>query len=65
MRFERLPVEKIDPDGNVLGRYDSMKQAAKENFISLTSVYKRCRGEVKKPFELMGFSFRYKKRKGK
>lgn len=55
----RRPVEKIDRDGNVLEVYRSGKEAADANFFHLSTVHKRCKGEVKDPFANTGFTFRY------
>lgn len=53
------PVEKIDRDGNVLDRYPSIEAAAKANPMPALAIGKRCRGLVKKPYERLGFSFRF------
>lgn len=55
----RKTVEKITPDGKTVEVYKSCTEAAKCNYISKSAVTARCRGEIKNPFELMGYSFRY------
>lgn len=57
----RKPVEKIDRYGNPIEIYRSVTEAAKKNFISKSSVGARCRNEVKDPFHLADFTFRYEK----
>ena len=57
----RRSVEKIDQDGNVLELYKSATEAAKKNFMAKNAVGQRCRNELKNPFKLTGFSFRYER----
>lgn len=55
----RVPVEKIDEQGNVLDVYKSMTEAAAKNYVCISSVSHRCSNKVANPFKTFGFSFRY------
>lgn len=55
----RVSVEMIDREGNVVAIYRSLAEAAKKNYISRNSVSARCLKQVKDPFDLIGYSFRY------
>lgn len=55
----RKPVIKIDRDGNEVELYKSVQEAAEANYISTMAVSRRCRRQVKDPFDLIGFSFKY------
>ncbi len=55
----RKAVEKIDRDGNVLELYASATEAAKKNYMVKNAVGQRCRNELKDPFKLTGYSFRF------
>ena len=55
----RKPIVKIDRDGNDVEIYKSVKEAATANFITHMTVTRRCKGEVKNPFDLIGYSFKY------
>ena len=54
-----LPVLKLDRDGEVVGAYCSVSEAARHNYISLASIARRCRGEVSNPYDLDGFNSVY------
>lgn len=55
----RKSVEKVDRNGNVVGLYASIAEAAKAEFCSCNSVKMRCHGEVKNPFDLTGYTYRF------
>lgn len=55
----RRSVEMIDREGNVVSLFVSARAAARENHMSYQAVIDRCHGKIKKPFELMGYTFRY------
>lgn len=55
----RRAVEKISPQGEVLGAYRCVTEAAKVNFVCPQSVINRCRNRVQDEFKSFGFSFRY------
>lgn len=59
VRRKRIPVEKVDRDGNVIERYESIKEAADKNYLSRTGIISRCKNRVKKPFTVNGCTFRY------
>lgn len=56
-RFRNKPVVKLDENGKIIGRFDSIKQAAEESFLSPSAVSMRC-GTKADPGNL-GFTFRY------
>jgi len=51
-----IPVCKVDRNGEILKRYASMSDAAKDNYMSDVSVRNRVYGRLKNPFKY-GFSF--------
>lgn len=55
----RRAVFKIDRDGSVVAVYPSVTKAAEENYISHNSIRTRCVGQVKDPYRLDGFDYRY------
>lgn len=56
----RRSVEQIDRDGNVIGLYRSVTEAAKKNYISRKAVYIRCANKLTgDPFTLDGTTYRY------
>lgn len=57
-RTKPKPVVKIDKDGNVLARYSSLSEAAKNNPMARTSIKNRIMGNVRNEFEFCDFSFR-------
>lgn len=60
---KRKAVVKITPDGNPIEIYKSCTEAAQRNYISKSAVSARCRGEIKNPFHLTGYSFRFENRR--
>jgi len=50
------PIEQIDANGNVVKKYDSPLQCAKENHFNESSILRCCRGERKTAY---GFKWRY------
>ena len=57
----RLPVLKVDRNGEILAVYNSSKEAAEANFMSKVQVQRHCRGETKDPFKFLDFTFCYDK----
>lgn len=57
----RRPIEKVDREGNVVGLYASMVEAAQKNYISRKSVWVRCKNRLQDPFALDGFNYRYER----
>ena len=55
----RKPVKKIAPNGKVVEFYPGARAAAKAGHISYQAVIDRCKGRVKNPFALNGFTYRY------
>lgn len=55
----RRPVVKIDENGEIIACYSSARAAARENYVSYTSVIDRCNGKIKKEFALDGYSYRW------
>lgn len=55
----RRPVVKIDKTGEIIACYSSARSAARENYVSYTSVIDRCNGKIKKEFALDGYSYRW------
>lgn len=55
----RKAVLKVDNAGNLLDVYCCADEAAKKNFISASSVRRRCRGIVKDHFKYTDFTFCY------
>lgn len=53
----RKPVLKVDRDGNILATYRSINEAARQNYVSLGTVYKRVRKLVKHPFRETDYTF--------
>ncbi len=55
----RKPIIKIDRDGNEVEIYKSVQEAADANYISPMAVTRRCKGQIKYPFDLIGYSFKF------
>ena len=55
----RRSVEKVDRDGNVVGLYSSVSEAAEKNYISRKSIWMRCTHQVRDPYALDGYDYRY------
>lgn len=53
----RLPVLKIDEDGNVLDTYGSITEAAKDSAFCVQAVWNRVYGKVKHPFRTADYTF--------
>lgn len=51
-------VVKIDRNGNVIARYRSMSEAARENPMSKTSIENRTKRKLKHEFAICDFTFR-------
>jgi len=58
-RATRKSVEMVDAAGNVVALFNSAREAATANHIDLACVTKRCKGLIKKPFDLIGYTFRW------
>lgn len=60
----RMPVEAIDREGNVLAVYRSIIEASEKEYVGDSVVSRRCRNELKvDPFKFLGHSFRFKEEK--
>lgn len=57
----RKPVAKIDSWGRVVEIYPSAAEAGRKNHMSAEAVRARCKGWVKHPFELNGYTYRFEK----
>ena len=57
----RMPVLKVDRNGEILAAYKNAKEAAKENFMFEDNVKRHCRGAIKNPFKFNDFTFVYDK----
>ena len=55
----RKPVRKIDRSGETVAIYPSARAAAGSDYISYQAVCDRCNGQVKRPFELSGYSYEW------
>jgi len=55
----RKSVEMLDAAGNVVELYASTRDAARANHLSHEAVRQRCKGLVKNPYSLTGYTFRY------
>lgn len=58
-RSKRKSVEMVDPDGNVVALYNNAREAAEQNYMYVQGVIDRCENRIKKPFALIGYSFRW------
>ena len=58
LRATRRPVKKVDRYGSVLGVYGSIKDAARENFFSVSMVKRHLHGAVKDRYR-NGYTFVY------
>lgn len=57
--INRRAVCKLDEAGNVIEIYASAKQAARANYINLSTLCKHCNGEIKNPRITDGIRFRW------
>lgn len=55
----RKPVAKVDKYGAVLEVYRSIREAAKKNYMSESSVSERCHNKIKDPFKRCYYSFKF------
>lgn len=55
----RKPVFKLDINCEVVAVYPSVIEAARANYISKSAVCARCMGQVKDPYRLDGFNYKY------
>lgn len=58
----RRPVFKIDRSHKVVEVYGTLKEAAEKNYVSRSTVLRRCQKKVMNPFKLTGYSFRYEEK---
>ena len=56
---KRMPVVKIDRQGEVIEFYKSAREAARYNNMSYQTVLDRCHNRVKRPFELDGHNYQF------
>jgi hypothetical protein len=56
---KRIPVNKLDPAGEIVAVYPSARTAAKANHMSYQAVLDRCNGKVKNPFALDGHNYQF------
>ncbi len=61
----RRPVRKMDRDHNVVARYPSIKEAAKANYASSTSISRRCKGRVADPYWPDGYAYCFDDQQGR
>lgn len=57
----RLPVLKVDRNGEILAVYKSAEEAAKDCFLSKLQVQRHCRKEIQNPFKFLDYTFMYDK----
>lgn len=57
----RMPVLKVDRNGEILAAYKSAKEAAEECFMSKLQIQRHCRGEIQNPFKFLDYTFVYDK----
>jgi hypothetical protein len=55
----RKPVAKVSEEGEIVEVYPSAREAGRRNHMSYQTVIDRCRGKVKKPFALDGYTYIY------
>lgn len=55
----RIPVAKVDPDGEIVEFHKSARAAAKANHMSYQAVMDRCNGKIKNEFALDGHTYRW------
>lgn len=55
----RIPVVKINSDGEIVACYKSAREAGRCNYLSYQTVLDRCHGGVKNEFALDGYSYRF------
>jgi hypothetical protein len=58
-RNRRMAVAKISRCGEVVAIYTSGREAAQKNYISQSSIWLRCTGQVADPFSLDGYDYQY------
>lgn len=57
-------VERVTPDGKVVGVYRSAWDAARKCYISKDAVLRRCYGKVANPYTLDGHDYRFREEDG-
>lgn len=60
-KANRIPVVKIDRNGEIVECYRSAREAGRKNFMSYDAVLNRCHHKTKNPFALNGYSFRFER----
>lgn len=53
-------VERVAPDGKVVGVYRSVRDAARKCYVSKDAILRRCQGRVTNPYTLDGFDYRFR-----
>ena len=56
-KSRRIPVAKINADGEIIEVYSSAREAARKNFMSYQTVTDRCNGKCKSAFAPDGFAY--------
>lgn len=54
-----IPVVKVDGERNIIKRYRSASDAARENYMSYQTVLDRCRKKVKNEYDINGHTYRF------
>lgn len=60
----RRSVEKVDKQGRVVALYASVTEAAEKNFMHRKSIWMRCTNQVRNPYLLDGYTYRYEEKRG-
>lgn len=63
LQSRSMSVEKIDRDGNVVALYRSVREAARDNYVSESYVRHRCYRQVKKQYSMIDYTFRFEEGK--
>lgn len=58
-RGHKKPIEKIDRSGNVVKKYSSAIEAARDNYTTYPVIIRHCDQKAKRPIDNDGSSFRY------
>lgn len=56
-KASRMPVAKVDRNGEIVDLYPSARAAARANHMSYQAVLDRCNGKIKKPYALDGHTY--------
>ena len=55
----RIPVVKLDKQGNVIAHYKSCREAAKANFMSYTAMFNRVNNKIKDASKIDDFVYKF------